>query len=87
MNTAGIYRLDPCFLDLLRTVRREFPRAPPDAMLHAFLHEPERFRNFQRYGHKFHYSDLIQNWLSEWSEEMVLAHSPNTVLVHGKYRT
>jgi hypothetical protein len=60
MNTAGLYRLVPCFVDILRKVWEADPIAPPDAMLHAFLHDQENFRNFQRFAHKFHYTDFLQ---------------------------
>ena len=86
MNTAGLYRLDPCFLKLLKRVRAEFPVAPADAALHLFLRSQSRFRNFQRFAHKFHYTDFVQNWIGEWTETQVFDQSPNTFLVHGKHR-
>jgi hypothetical protein len=87
MNSAGLYRLgQPCFVELYRRVAEEYPRQPHDVSTHLFLHDPRHFHIWQRHAHRFHYTDLVQNRLDEWSLEEVRRVSPDTVFVHGKYR-
>ena len=87
MNAVGWYRLgDPCYREYLRRVRREHAEQPFDVSQHRFLHDRAHFRIFQEWAHKFVYTDVLQNWIGEWSAAEVVAASPNTVVVHGKER-
>ena len=87
MNSAGLYRLgQPCFLELIRRVKREHPRQPHDVSTHLFLHDPRHFHIWQEHAHRFLYTDLVQNRLDAWSLEDVRRTSPDTVFVHGKMR-
>ena len=84
-NSAGLYRLgEPCFIALMRRVQADGPTAPHDVSTHLFLHNPRHFAIFQQYGHRFHYTDFVQNRLDEWTVEMARQVSPETVFVHGK---
>eukprot|EP00966_Prymnesium_polylepis_P307740 7111375-Prymnesium_polylepis.1 len=70
MNSAGLYRLGaPCFIELLRRVRAADPTAPHDVSTHLFLHDPRNFHIWQQVGHRFLYTDFVQNRLDEWNEE------------------
>ena len=85
MNSAGFYRLgQPCFNEFTRRVLAEHPRQPHDVSAYTFLHDPRHFHIFQRHAHRFHYTDLVQNRLDEWTLEKVRGVSPDTVFVHGK---
>ena len=87
MNSNGMYRLgDPCFTEILKAVADDFGTAPNDAALHLWIHSRKHYREFQRYAHKFVYTDMMQNWLGDWCRDQVLEHSPNAVMVHGKHR-
>lgn len=87
MNAVGFYRLgDPCYREYLRRVRLAYYSEPFDVSQHRFLHDRRNFRIFQRWAHKFMYTDVVQNWVGEWSTEAVASVSPNTVVVHGKDR-
>jgi hypothetical protein len=87
MNAVGLYRLgDPCYREYLRRVRQEYYSEPFDVSQHRFLHDRRHFPIFQKWAHKFLYTDVLQNWIGPWSREQVVASSPNTMIVHGKDR-
>lgn len=68
----------------MRRVEAKYTRTAHDVATHLFLHDPRHFHIWQLFGHRFMYTDFVQNRLDEWTIDAVHRLSPDTAFVHGK---
>lgn len=89
MNTAGLYRWgQPCFYEWMRRLQMAMGTDQAfDASSELFLRSKETYHIFQRFGHKFMFSDMLVNLVTQpWKRAEILQNYPNCFFVHGKAR-